>query len=115
MAGKAHSLVSCGGVLPMRTISSCTLGLCLGQGGWFGSELNSSLEAAQCFSPCFVKDPDGVPRRGSPQALLRGVCGQRVLGGAPQHRVPEHADLRGAVRAPRGLRGLEEAGERAVR
>lgn len=99
----------------MRTIRSCTLSLCLEQGGRFGSDLNSSLEVAQGFSPCFLKDPDGVPRRGAPPALLRGVCGQRVLGGAPQHGVPEHADLRGALRAPRGLRALEAAGERAVR
>lgn len=115
MAGKAHTSLSCVGALPMRTICSCTLRLCLGQGEWFGSELNSSLEVAQGFSPCFVKDPDGVPWRGPPPALLRGVCGQRVLGGTPQHRVPEHADVCGPLRAPRGLRGLEEAGERAVR
>lgn len=107
MAGK-WQVKKCRGVPPVRTISSCTLRLCRGQGGWFGSGSNS-------FSPCFVKDPDGVPRRGAPPALLRGVCGQRVLAGAAQQRVPEHADLRGAVRAPRGLRGLEAAGQRALR
>lgn len=65
--------------------------------------------------PCFEKEPDRVPQCGSPAALLRGLCGQRLLGPAPQHRVPEHADIRGLVWAPRGLCGLEEAGKRAVR
>lgn len=84
-----------------------------------GSELNSSLEVAQgskmpYLFPCFEKEPDRVPQRGSPAALLRGLRGQRVLGPAPQHRVPEHADVRSLVWAPRGLCGLEEAGEWAV-
>lgn len=105
--------------MPIRAI--CSWIFTLRPLGWdkFGYELNSSLGVAQenempCLSPCFAKELDRVPQRGPSTALLRGVCGQWVLRTVPQLRVPEHADICSIVWAPRGLRGLEEAGKWTV-